>query len=53
MFLRKRAIPDKETFEALFGESYHLIKKIPGEVMEMVAEGLPFPSVKPPIKKVP
>jgi hypothetical protein len=44
--VRKRAIPDKETFEALFGENYQLIKKIPGDVLDMVVEDLPFPSVK-------
>lgn len=43
---RKRLIPDKDTFQKYFGEDFHLIKKIPGEVLAMVPDGDPFPSVK-------
>jgi len=45
---RKRLIPDKDTFLELFGESFHLIKKVPSEVMAMVEEGPPLVSLKKP-----
>ena len=39
-------IPDKDTFIELFGESFHLVKKVPAEVMAMVEEGPPLLSLK-------
>lgn len=43
---RKRAIPDRDTFVGLFGESFHLIRRIPDEVLDLVPAGATLPSLR-------